>query len=85
VALGCLHPYSCFLLSAFWFSEGAALRGFNPPQSNSEDAKAKAENKAMLAISPKPAVSWLFPRVFAPLLFTSNCGDKTLILSDLRY
>ena len=54
------------------------------PASKAGYSSAKAESKAMLAISPKSAVSWLFPRVFAPSLFTSNCGDKALILRDLR-
>jgi len=46
------------------------MAGFDPPQLNSEGAK--ADNKETLATSPKSAVSRLFLRVFAPLLFISN-------------
>ena len=70
-----------FTVRSGWFSLDAAVE-----QRRREDAK--PENKAMLAISPKAetftwrvnpnppeiAVSQLFLRVFAPLLFTPNYG-----------
>ena len=61
---------------------GGGLGGFDRLQLNSEDTK--AENQVILAISAKAAFSWLFLRVFAPSLFTLYCGDKALVLSDLR-
>ena len=69
------HSAFCSLPSSLNPADGLEQR-------RHEDAK--VENKAMLAILPKSAASQLILRVFAPLLFTSNTGDKALVMRDLR-
>ena len=75
--LALYRPWGGFMVAL-----GGGLGGFDRLQLNSEDTK--AENRVILAISAKVAFSWLFLRVFAPSLFTLYCGDKALVLSDLR-
>ena len=75
--LALYRPWGGFMVAL-----GGGLGGFDRLQLNSEDTK--AENRVILAISAKVAFSWLFLRVFAPSVFTLYCGDKALVLSDLR-